>query len=88
MTFVSSLFCGVAIFTLLVTIYSHVEGNRVTATRHVFHDIRREMRRQPAHKVWWRAFRIAMGWHKSERSHTPRRNNVTVISAPRYRKSA
>ena len=82
------MFCGVAVFVLLFTIYAHVEGNRVTATRFVFQDIRREMRQHPVHKVWWRAFRIAMGWHRRDRNRRSRRSNVTVISAPRYSKSA
>lgn len=88
MTLVSSVFCGVAVFVLLFTIYAHVEGNRVTATRFAFHDIRREMRNHPVHKVWWRAFRIAMGWRRHDRNRSTRRNNVTVISAHRYTKSA
>ena len=88
MTFVSSMFCGVAVFVLLFTIYAHVEGNRVTATRHAFLDIRRDMRQHPVHRVWWRAFRIAMGWRKHDHTHTSRRNNVTVISAAQFRKRA
>lgn len=73
MTFVGSMFCGVAIFLFLFTIYANVEGNRISATRHVFHDIRRDMKRHPAHRVWWRAFRIAMGWQRQRRTQAPSR---------------
>ena len=82
------MFCGVAVVALLLTIYVHVEGNRVTATRHAYLDIRREMLQHPAHKVWWRAVRMAMGWRKRDRNRGSRRNNVTVISAGQYRKRA
>jgi hypothetical protein len=88
MTFVSATFFGVAVFVLLFTIYAHVEGNRVTATRRAFHDIRRDMRQHPVHKVWWRAFRMAMGWKRRDRHRNLRRNNVTVISAAQFRKRA
>lgn len=62
-TFVDWAFCGVAVAVLLIAIYTHAEGNRVSATRFVYDDIRREMGHYPRHKVWWRAFGIAMGWH-------------------------
>ena len=88
MTFLSSIFCGVAVFAFLFTIYAHVEGNRVTATRHAYHDIRRDMRNHPVHKVWWRAFRMAMGWRRRDRHRVSQRNNVTVITSARYSKSA
>ena len=79
-TLIGTLFYGVSVLVFLVTVYANMEGNRVTATRLVFHDIRRDMRREPLHRVWWRAFRIAMGWR------TPpalRRDNVTYMRAPR-----
>ncbi len=79
LTFVGSLFCGVSVFVLLFTIYVHVEGNRVAATRFVFHDIRREMKQHPLHKVWWRAFRIAMGRRKHGPAQAFIRNKVSVV---------
>ena len=56
------LLCGIALLIVLTTLYSHSEGNRISATRFVYHDIRREMGHRPKRLVWWRAFNIAMGW--------------------------
>ncbi len=91
MTFIGWVLCGIAIFFALLAIYSHMEGNRVSATRFVFHDIRRDMGSHPSHKVWWKAFCIAMGWRKrsrsdaSSRSQSPKRNNVILIREARPR---
>ena len=71
--------CGTVCLLILASIYAHVEGNRVTATRFVYHDIRREMGHLPRRTVWWRAFCIAMGWRK--RPGASRRNNVTPINS-------
>lgn len=54
--------CCVAALVLFLAVYTHSEGNRVTATRFVYEDIRRELGHQPRYRVWWRAFKIAMGW--------------------------
>ena len=68
---------GVAALLLALAIYTHSEGNRISATRFVYHDIRREMGHYPRHKVWWRAFNIAMGWYRHP--HSSRRATVTPI---------
>ena len=72
---------GIAIFLFLLAIYSRLEGNRLSAARFVFHDIRRDMGRFPIHRVWWRAFSIAMGWRRRRHSHGTHRANVTSIRA-------
>lgn len=77
LTLVEWSLCGIAALALFAALYTHAEGNRVTATRFVYHDIRREMGHHPQYRVWWRAFQIAMGWRKRAGS---RRRNEKVIS--------
>lgn len=75
-TFVDWTMCAVAILAVACAIYTHSEGNRFTATRFVYHDIRREMGNHPRRVVLWRAFNIAMGWRKRPGS---KRARVTSI---------
>ena len=71
--------CAIAVIVVFTAIYTHSEGNRVSATRFVYHDIRREMANHPRRIVLWRAFNIAMGWRK--RPGSGKRNKVTAISS-------
>ncbi len=68
----------VAALVVLGAVYTHAEGNRVTAIRFVYDDIRREMGHHPRHKVLWRAFNIAMGWRKRS-GYSKRSSKVTSL---------
>lgn len=72
--------CGAAALVLFLVVYTHSEGNRVSATRFVYEDIRRELGHQPRYQVLWRALTIAMGWQtnhgSSRRSGGPNMRNA------------
>lgn len=60
------IFSGIAVFLVLLTIYARVEGKRMSGT-HL------------AHRDWWWALSIAMGWQKRELARASRRSNVVMI---------
>ena len=70
--------CAVAILVVACAIYTHLEGNRFTATRFVYHDIRREMGNHPRRVVLWRAFNIAMGWRRRPSSRSGTANTMNI----------
>lgn len=64
--------CGVAVFVVMLAVYTHTEGNRFTAIRFAYEDISREMIGHPRLKVWMRAINIAMGWQAKRNAQSLR----------------
>lgn len=71
--------CSIAVFIVMLAIYTHSEGNRFSAIKFTYDDISREMRNHSRFKVWLRAINIAMGW-QGKRNEEPR--PVTVLRKP------
>lgn len=61
-TFVDWTICSIAVLVVVLAIYTHAEGNRISAIKFTYDDISREMGGHSRIKVWWRAINIAMGW--------------------------
>lgn len=76
---------GTAVLFVMLAVYTHMEGNRWTALRFVYDDIRRDMGKSSRHRVMWRAFRIVMGWQK--RPLADRHSNVVPIAPVKTHKT-